>query len=250
VNPRSVTDFSAAYLRLGRRQCTSGTCTFGCRSGPQTPFAQWYCAQWLNFECDLNSSLSMPEFTPAASDDTKTPKSPTGSNDDPTSPRGQSRTGSTMQLNPRSCVTCRRRKVRCDKKNPCSNCTKQGIECIFPGPGRAPRKARKPPDSELLSRLRRLEGVVKSLGAQVDEDGGITQAPRAMSGVFGQTNGPSGRSSPEGMENSHRYSIDKHLGRLVINEGRSRYVSNVFWASMGDEVCLGFDPDVRLLNPS
>ena len=30
--------------------------------------------------------------------------------------------------------------------------------------------------------------------------------------------------------------IDKQLGRLVINEGRSRYVSNSFWASMGDEV--------------
>lgn len=30
--------------------------------------------------------------------------------------------------------------------------------------------------------------------------------------------------------------IDKQLGRLVINEGRSRYVSNTFWASMGDEV--------------
>ena len=29
---------------------------------------------------------------------------------------------------------------------------------------------------------------------------------------------------------------DKELGRLVINEGRSRYVSNTFWASMGDEV--------------
>lgn len=38
------------------------------------------------------------------------------------------------------------------------------------------------------------------------------------------------------MDPEKRYSIDKHLGRLVINEDRSRYVSNQFWASMGDEI--------------
>ena len=76
------------------------------------------------------------------------------------------------QLNPRSCTTCRRRKVRCNKRNPCSNCTKAGIECIFPAPGRAPRKAKKPADTELLARLRRLEGVVQTLGVHVEDDAG------------------------------------------------------------------------------
>ncbi|KAK1837621.1 fungal specific transcription factor domain-containing protein, partial [Colletotrichum chrysophilum] len=38
-------------------------------------------------------------------------------------------------LNPRSCVTCRRRKVRCDKQMPCSNCRRAVIQCIFPAPG-------------------------------------------------------------------------------------------------------------------
>ena len=156
------------------------------------------------------------------------------------------RVGSVSSLNPRSCVTCRRRKVRCDKKNPCSNCIKQHIECIFPGPGRAPRKPRKPPDSELLLRLRRLEGVVKSLGAQVEEDGSVTQPPqpqqiqppqRSMSLVQDQLSQYSSGESPEPPDGQpKRTSIDKHLGRLVINEGRSRYVSNAFWTSMGDEI--------------
>src|SRR2546423_9690011 len=44
------------------------------------------------------------------------------------------------QLNPRSCITCRRRKVKCNKVNPCSNCVKQNIRCEFPSPGRAPRR--------------------------------------------------------------------------------------------------------------
>lgn len=152
-------------------------------------------------------------------------------------------------LSIRSCVTCRKRKVRCDKIHPsCGNCTKAHIECIFPGPGRAPRKSKKPPDTELLVRLRRLEGVVQSLGAQVDEEGtvtqnGVVQSPKAMATIADQLQrSDSGRNSPgsdaSGEGYTHRGSIDKQVGRLVINEGRSRYVSNAFWASMGDEVGL------------
>src|SRR6201996_7377678 len=69
-------------------------------------------------------------------------------------------------LNSRSCVTCRKRKVKCDKKHPCSNCARAGIECVFPAPGRAPRKPRKPQDPDLAERLRRLESLVQSLGTQ------------------------------------------------------------------------------------
>ena len=141
---------------------------------------------------------------------------------------------SNPHLNPRSCVTCRRRKVRCNKENPCSNCVRAGIDCVFPGPGRAPRKSRKPPDAELLQRLKRLEGAVHSLGAQVDETGGLLSSPgpRDDNGTNGDLQTP--HSDPgAGLK---RGSMEKNLGRLVISEDRSRYVSNQFWASMGDEV--------------
>ncbi len=145
---------------------------------------------------------------------------------------------SAPRLNPRSCVTCRRRKVRCNKENPCANCARAGIECVFPGPGRAPRKSRKPPDAELLARLRRLEGVVHSLGAQVDEHGVLAPAAPAGSADirarFGE--GPGGESPTSDRSDSKRQSMDKGLGRLVISDDRSRYVSNSFWASMSDEV--------------
>lgn len=83
-------------------------------------------------------------------------------------------------LNPRSCVTCRRRKVRCDKHMPCSNCRRAQIPCIFPAPGRAPRRPRpkdhsaptKQPSSEreleLMKRLRKLEGIVEDLSGQIE----------------------------------------------------------------------------------
>ncbi|KAK1752666.1 fungal-specific transcription factor domain-containing protein [Echria macrotheca] len=83
-------------------------------------------------------------------------------------------------MNPRSCVTCRRRKVRCDKLMPCSNCRRAQIPCIFPAPGRAPRRPRpkdpnapsKQPSSEreleLMKRLRKLEGIVEELSGQIE----------------------------------------------------------------------------------
>jgi hypothetical protein len=81
--------------------------------------------------------------------------------------------------NPRSCVTCRRRKVRCDKFMPCGNCRRAQIQCVFPAPGRAPRRARpKDPNAptkqrsserevELIGRLRKLEGIVEELSGQI-----------------------------------------------------------------------------------
>ena len=139
-------------------------------------------------------------------------------------------------LNARSCVTCRKRKVRCDKKSPCNNCAKAGIECKFPGPGRAPRKPRKGPDSELLARLRRLEGVVQTLGAQVD-DQGLEASPLRKDST--QTNvSPINDNSFSNADPKNRpeRKIAQELGRLVVDEGRSRYVSNSIWASLAEEV--------------
>ncbi|KAL9115660.1 MAG: hypothetical protein Q9227_000028 [Pyrenula ochraceoflavens] len=146
-------------------------------------------------------------------------------------------TSNSSALNPRSCVTCRKRKVRCDKRYPCLNCTKAGIECHFPGPGRAPRKARKPPDNELLSRLRRLESVVQNFGVNVEDDRTTTQKQVHESRPPAVTQTPSDKdyydADPKKMVPK---AVDKDFGRLVIGDGRSRYVTNSFWMSLGDEV--------------
>ncbi|KAJ5503438.1 Transcription factor [Penicillium fimorum] len=154
----------------------------------------------------------------------------------------------------RSCVTCRRRKVRCNKRSPCSNCTKAGIDCIFPPPGRAPRKSKRPPDAELLSRLRRLEGVIDHLRGSGDTEGTSTstQAPSSTTGsstVRNESTAPTSVSteppnqarSPCPFEQSDPKKLapdkfENEFGRLVIDEGRSRYVSNRLWASLGDEI--------------
>ena len=158
-------------------------------------------------------------------------------------------------LNSRSCVTCRKRKVKCDKRHPCSNCNRAAIECVFPGPGRAPRRSRKPPDTELLARLRRLEGVVQSLGKGIDENGETVighaeaenvspQAPEQNGTDFikkekgcGMLVAHEPSRIPETRNNDKKADgMVKEFGRLVVEDGRSRYVSDKFWSSLSDEV--------------
>jgi superfamily II helicase len=162
----------------------------------------------------------------------------------------QSPNGSGL-LNPRSCVTCRRRKVKCDKKPVCTNCVKAHIECVYPSPGRAPRKPRKPQDSELIERLKKLEGVVQMLGTQVQpdeetspaQDGEtkteetetheekIKKAIRELKDLKKQRREAEGDKKP-----SATAGLENRFGRLVVDEGRSRYINPSFWASLSNEV--------------
>ncbi|KAL9032970.1 MAG: hypothetical protein Q9214_007732, partial [Letrouitia sp. 1 TL-2023] len=169
------------------------------------------------------------------------------SNRDTTSP--PTRGNSASQPNPRSCITCRKRKVRCDKRHPCSNCNKAAIECIFPGPGRAPRRSRKPTDTELMARLKKLEGVVQSLGKNIDDEGEPAEGHDSPAATAeGETDGGLQQPKTEikapkncGLFNgpdpqtSGTNGVVKEFGRLVVEEGRSRYVSNKFWNSLSEE---------------
>lgn len=164
----------------------------------------------------------------------------------------------TPALNPRSCVTCRRRKVRCDKQMPCSNCRRAQIPCVFPAPGRARRQPRSkdpnaPPknssqrEMELMKRLRKLEGIVEDLSGQIEvESGGkgpsSASSPEAVHGTQSvpldqstsfATRHPSNVSttiapfggSPRGSDAAsvqsepvHKHDLNRKFGRLVLND--------------------------------
>ncbi|KAL6877110.1 fungal-specific transcription factor domain-containing protein [Trichoderma novae-zelandiae] len=174
----------------------------------------------------------------------------------------------TPLLNPRSCVTCRRRKVRCDKQMPCSNCRRALIPCVFPAPGRAPRQHRaKDPNAapkatsqrevELVKRLKKLEGIVEELSGQIEiETGGRVSSTGASPSIEGSpsaqrpksaslsaiTSGLAdhgdGHGAGDGGESPRMRESRKQLGRLVLNDskGTSRYVSSGFWSRLNDEL--------------
>ncbi|KMU74178.1 hypothetical protein CISG_10275 [Coccidioides immitis RMSCC 3703] len=129
-------------------------------------------------------------------------------------------TPSEPRQNPRSCVTCRRRKIRCNKLQPCSNCTKAKVECVFPKPGRAPRKSKKATEADLLARLKTLESIVRNIGKSTAEEASSTEAKKDANvnselGVDIFTS-----RSPKDIELD---SVDEEMGRLVINDDKSRY---------------------------
>lgn len=165
-------------------------------------------------------------------------------------------------LNPRSCVTCRRRKVRCDKQMPCSNCRRAHIQCVFPAPGRAPRRPRPrdpnaPPkgsserEIELLKRLRKLEAIVEDLSGNVDgEHPSAGASPEAANNAGSPSSGTGGgrthrnnsqaEAETRGLESVPAENIHKNLGRLVLQEGgtNARYVSSAFLSKLNDEVSM------------
>ncbi|KAL6230848.1 hypothetical protein BDW75DRAFT_234071 [Aspergillus navahoensis] len=141
----------------------------------------------------------------------------------------------------RSCDTCRRRRVRCDKRKPCSTCGKAGIQCIFPPPDRAARKTRRPPaeNTELLSRLRKLENIVETAITKCNTL--VTPSPQQRSDHSSgepstQAKNEGDYSCPMTLNRDQSTPPEHEFGRLATEDDQSRYVSNRFWASLGDEI--------------
>lgn len=154
-----------------------------------------------------------------------------------TPPSGQPRGGFT-----RSCTTCRSRKVKCDKQQPCAQCVRSGVDCVYPpGPGRAPKRPRKERDVQLLNRLSRLETIIKAL----DKDNKSRSNPPRESAEGTDYVRVQDRTGSESEQSRSESPIDKQLGRLMIADSRSYYVSSVLWANLSDEVCLIFSNSHR-----
>lgn len=121
----------------------------------------------------------------------------------------------------RSCKQCNQRKVGCDKKEPCcSRCLKSGVDCTYPGQKRAPRKLKRPPVPEILSRLKELEKEVKLLRS------GVKNLPE---------------NSEETMALAQTSVVDEAViprGRLFVRDGRSRYVGDEASVVLGEKVSL------------
>ncbi|KAM0300277.1 hypothetical protein HYE67_010532 [Fusarium culmorum] len=157
--------------------------------------------------------------------------------DRPSSPQDES----TLKI--WSCVICRRRKIRCDRVDPCSNCVKNNIECHFPVTGRIPRRNRGPPtaktpaqkQSELLSRLRRLESVVTELAAQVEDENGASIGASHQKQI---TVDASATVSSWATSSAVADSTDEgeDFGRLVVDKDGGLHVGNRFWSVFCSEV--------------
>lgn len=230
---------------------------------------------------DAEKSTTAQRSLPNGRPDTLSPEegSPISGSTQTKSSSSQNGVSSTPSvLNPRSCHTCRRRKVKCDKNYPCSNCTRASTECVFPGPGRAPRRPKQPKEkvasereTELLKRLRRLEGVVEELSGQVEiehqraspqsnyktlansgKEWSSTSAELSPSSEdkssFIKAKGLKEGTGDPGTWLNRMYGLGEgpprgetmlrspEVAKVVVEDGKSRYISNEFWMRLNMEV--------------
>jgi hypothetical protein len=174
-----------------------------------------------------------------------------------------------------SCVNCRRRKVRCDRRHPCAPCTRNKTECVFPVSGRIPRRGRdtnypNPPaqkQAELLGRLRRLEAMVGDLGSQVEHAAAVSQGSHPVESSTSATSSETGwpghrlalqgqsasgkpRTTRDGVQTgsgmakgtSESPQVADEFGELVVASNGDLVVGNRFWTVFCKEVCSSSAP--------
>ena len=125
-----------------------------------------------------------------------------------------------------SCTTCRQRKVRCNRANPCENCVKAGFECTFPPGRRRPREGR----YQLALRLQKLESHLQDLATTFNPQNAPTVKPADETPLVKEEPvPPDAKPAPA--------SFPDDVGKLDINADRSRYSSNALWETLSQEAC-------------
>ncbi|KAI1658937.1 putative C6 transcription factor [Daldinia decipiens] len=139
--------------------------------------------------------------------------------------------GAEDDLKSYSCLICRQRKVKCDRRNPCSNCVKAEKQCSFVAPVRGKRKRTKAPRESLHAKLKRLEELLKSYGAKTelfdDIDSSDSESISHLDDEIARSRSPS-HSEPF-------FKLEDSKPTLITKEGTSRYFDITPWATIGDE---------------
>ena len=127
----------------------------------------------------------------------------------------------TKSLKHYSCALCHRRKVKCDRKDPCTYCVTHRVPCV-PTTLAAPRpRKRRFPEAELLARLRRYEAALKSYGADIES-------------IKNSEDQPAMKSSPQAGNSIASSSTDLAFTPPVKMEPKD----HVAWPSAEDEVSI------------
>lgn len=138
-----------------------------------------------------------------------------------------------------SCIRCFERKVKCDKESPCSNCSKSGVECVFRVPP-APRRRKKRTQEEILkARLTQYEDILRSKGIDVHKDGVKAEdlPPTSPESLDRTTSNESPSDVPGTLRASGGMMPQRPFvnPRLIVDQGRTRFVENNLWTSMAEE---------------
>lgn len=140
-----------------------------------------------------------------------------------------------------SCALCQRRKIKCDRTTPCSNCVKANVVCTPSTP--APPRQRMRPRRDLQERLARCESLLRQYSEADRAASGDVFSPMAMSASGASTpNGGLGMKTYQMQGGSEKKSTSSTPSGRIVEEsaitgpGGVRFVDGQFWEQLNDEV--------------
>lgn len=129
-----------------------------------------------------------------------------------------------QKLRAHACVLCQRRKVKCDRRDPCAACTKARAECVFRAPAPPRRRPRKSPEAILLARLKKYEDLLRGFGVEIEPNDG--DVVRRMEDVAIASDKPATHQSPDQVlinDKQARFRAVEN-GKIVMKNGKVRYL--------------------------
>jgi hypothetical protein len=146
-----------------------------------------------------------------------------------------------------ACVYCQKRKVKCDRKDPCANCVKSRVNCIPTAPVLHRRK-RRYPERELLDRLRKYEELLRRNGIAFEpihpdfnsgkESVSIEQGDSGDEGLRTTETDCATPSTPAEIERLHEA---KYVFQMPYSvDDNTNVLRNVWRRALSQEVCDDF----------
>ena len=121
---------------------------------------------------------------------------------------------------PYTCVTCAKRKVKCDKSGPpCSTCRKGRHECQYEAP--APRKRKRKALDDVHERLERAEDLLRQHGLSVSLE---KSSPREVP-----------PSNPTQAPHITSSGSELRTGKLLAGHGKTRYIDSTLWHGLSEQ---------------
>ena len=129
---------------------------------------------------------------------------------------------SAIPTSPYACVTCTKRKVKCDKIGPpCTTCTKGRYDCRYEAP--APRQRKRKAVDAAQEKLEYYKNLLKQHGLITDSE----QSPPDR-----QVSAPAVTDAPVAKVSS----LQQHPGKLLTGPKKSRYIDSALWYNLDSEI--------------
>ncbi|KAI1078391.1 fungal-specific transcription factor domain-containing protein [Whalleya microplaca] len=137
-----------------------------------------------------------------------------------------------------SCIRCAERKVKCDRKVPCSACVRHSVECVFKS-SQPPRNRHRRLNTQVLTdRLRHYEALLREKGIDPNklQHSHVPEARHRSSHSVPAPNSLQLRIPPSIESEISESSRSAKKAHAIQGQGHLKYVDNILWTRLVEEL--------------